>query len=709
MATQSDVRFEVAMEGARFEVVRFELQESLSALFRLSLELSSADMNVDADALLDGEAVFRIERNGATVREVHGIVTAFEQSEAGFRRTRYTVVVEPALARLALWHGSRIHQLQSVPELLAHRLKERRLHAHWQAGKAHAAREYCVQYRETDLAFFARNLAEEGLVWYFDAHAQSQLNITDRLPAGPHLEAPVRYVPDAGGDAEGPHLRQFAIGQQLAVTRTVQRDYTFKDPAYGLQHQAQAREGIGEYEHFDAPGRYKRDESGKPFTARKLAALRNEAITAQLQGDDARLWPGLGFTVEGEGFHESDDDFMRGADSSQRTLKPRDWRIVSMQHIGEQSTSQEEDSAAAPRGTHYAFSAVAVPAGTDWQPSCLPRPLMDGPQMAHVVGPPDEEIHTDEHGRVMVWFPWDRNGAKENSSCWMRVSQGWAGAGYGMFHLPRIGQEVIVSFLDGDPDQPLITGCAFNAAQRPPYALPRHKTRSTWKSQTHKGEGSNEIRFEDEAGQEEIHVHAQKDRNAVIEHDQTTRLGHDRGEDIGNDERIRIGHDRTETVGGNETLSIGQDRRESLGRDHRLEVGGSRQLTLGHDLIEEVGNLRQQTTATDWRSQTGGHFTHTVAGRVVVEAGQYLGQRTRSHEIGAARKVVMRGPGGTITLDDNGVRFDAIAIRIKGPVSIKDGGVGNALSITGNPADPVCVECLLKAIAEQRGVIKFGG
>ncbi|HEY0662261.1 MAG TPA: hypothetical protein VGD21_13185, partial [Lysobacter sp.] len=252
--------------------------------------------------------------------------------------------------------------------------------------------------------------------------------------------------------------------------------------------------------------------------------------------------------------------------------------------------------------------------------------------------------------------------------------------------LPRVGHEVIVSFLEGDPDQPIITGRAYHAANRPPYELPRHKTRTTFKSQTHKGEGYNELRFEDEAGQEEIFVHAQKDQNIVIEHDETTKVGHDRSEDVGNDETISIRHDRKESVGNDETLSIGQDRHETLGRDHFIDVARSRQLTITKDLIETVGNVRVEKTATDRKAETGGHYEHKVAGKVIVEAGEAITQRTRIVEINASERLVLRGPGGTVTIAADGINIEALEIRIKGTCKVEGGGVGNDLSVFGSPA-----------------------
>lgn len=495
VASQSDYRFRLQLaEGPSFDVVRFVLTEGLSQPFRLSLELSCFQHDIELDVLLDGPATFTIARNGQPVREVHGIVTAFEQGDTGFRRTRYRAVIEPPLVRLGLRHNSRIFQRVAVPAILKTLLDEQHVPAsslEMLRGGEHVQREYCVQHREQDLAFFQRLAGEEGLVYFFDARAESRLVLTDALLAGPSLPGldgalgTVAYQPSPGGDAAGPGLRRFAYRRQMASTRATRRDYSFKNPSYRFEHQARAVEGIGDYEHYDAPGRYKHDEAGKPFTRSRLSALRRDTTLAELEGDDARLWPGLAFALDG---HPS-------------SSLPRNWRVVGMRHEGEQSSGQEEDSVGAEQGSRYHCSGTAVPDNADWQPEPCPRPVMDGLQVAHVVGPPGEEIHTDEHGRVMVWFPWDREGPKENSSCWIRVSQGWAGASYGIMALPRIGHEVLVSFLDGDPDQPIVTGRSYHVTNRPPYELPNLKTLTTIKSQEHNGGGHNELLIDDTNGQ----------------------------------------------------------------------------------------------------------------------------------------------------------------------------------------------------------------
>src|SRR5438105_9250186 len=220
-----------------------------------------------------------------------------------------------------------------------------------------------------------------------------------------------------------------------------------------------------------------------------------------------------------------------------------------------------------------------------------PKPHVQGPQTAVVVGPSGDEIYTDKYGRVKVQFPWDRYGkTNENSSCWMRVSHPWAGKNWGMIAIPRIGQEVIVDFLEGDPDEPIITGRVYNAEQMPPYALPANMTQTGTKTRSTKGgdpSNFNEIRFEDKKGSEQLFIHAEKNQDIEVEHDETHWVGHDRKKTIDNDETTHIKHDRTETVDNNESISIGGNRTENVAKDESISIQKNRTESVGEN--ETVG------------------------------------------------------------------------------------------------------------------------
>ncbi|WP_175926996.1 type VI secretion system Vgr family protein [Burkholderia cepacia] len=689
MAIQSDLRFTFTVGDEAFEVVEFTLQEGLSDTFLLQVELASANPAIDFGEVLDRNGLLTIWQGGQPVRYVHGAISSFVQRDTGFRRTRYSAVVEPRLARLKLSSDWRIFQTLSVPEIATAVLKahNQTLDYEQRVTNEHLAREYCVQAGDTDYDFIERILREEGFFYAFQHKADGHRLIhCDRLFIfGRQQGEPVLYNPTPGGDQPQPCLRTFAYTENVRTARQVQRDYTFKSPRFpheypregtDLDHQSRG------YARYDYPGRYKHESSGKAFTQDRLRGHRRDARIALANGDDARLQPGVAFDLTGH----PREDMNRG------------WRPVSIVHHGVQYTSQAEEGADAQQGTHYRYEAVLVPDDAEWRAEPLPRPRIDGPQPATVVGPEGEEIYTDAYGRVKVQFPWDREGKyDEHSSCWIQVAQNWAGATWGHMAIPRIGQEVIVVNLDGDPDQPLIIGRAYNRLQLPPYELPRHKTRMTIKSQTHKGEGYNELRFEDEKDQEEIYVHAQKDQNIHVNHDETTFVGNDRNEQVEHDETIAIGNDRKETVGRDEQVTIGQDRRHDIGEDGFLTIGRNHTITTGKDHAEEVGNHRRDKTAANHTVDIGGHYEQRVQGRADLEAGQAIRHRTKVYEMHAAEAVVVKGPGGTVRIDSSGITLDAVAIRVKGPMTQQGGGDGNNLSLGSQILEGQQADCLERA------------
>ncbi|MEP0306249.1 type VI secretion system tip protein TssI/VgrG, partial [Marinobacter sp.] len=306
----------------------------------------------------------------------------------------------------------------------------------------------------------------------------------------------------------------------------------------------------------------------------------------------------------------------------------------------------------------------AIPADRTWRPQVEHRPLMDGPQVAIVTGPKGEEIHCDEHGRVKVRFPWDRYSKNdEHSSAWLRVSQGWAGGQYGFMALPRIGNEVIVSFLDGDPDQPIITGRTYHATNTPPYALPEHKTRTTLKTQTHKGEGSNELRFEDEADKEQIYVHAQKDLDLLTENNRT--------EVIKNDSHLTVDNHRKAHIKGNDHATVDGEKRESIGGDSSLTVNGSYHSKQGKNQLIEAGS----------------EIHHKAGMKIVIEAGA---------------EVTLKAGGSFVKVDPSGV-------TVSGPM-VKMNSGGEPGSGAGASAQvPEVPQLLSEGVAPNNDQAVLGG
>ena len=722
MPSQSDFyfTFQPLAGQSEFEVVSFELNEAISTPYQLNLELISFDDEVDFGQLLDKPVLFTIWRGERALRYVHGLVSTFSQGDTGFCRTRYRALVEPMLARAGLRSNWRIFQQKTVPQILEIMLQRLGiLHVQMNSSGEHQVREFCVQAGETDLAFIARLAAEEGFVYRFEhTPKQHMLLFTDRLLWLGQISRgviqrdddegfddddidpnQVLYRSNRGGDQAMPCLHRLRYSEQVRTARQVQRDYTFTNPAYRQEHRADAidlKHQSTAYEYFDYPGRYKRDAVGVPFTATRITALRHDARIAEVEGDDVRLQPGLSFTLIE---HPRDDLNVH-------------WRVINVHHEGTQFTSLQEEAAGAQQGTRYSQAAVLVPGRAEWRPAPLAKPRIDGPHMATVVGPPGEEIYCDSWGRVKVSFPWDRESENnEFSSCWVRVSQGWAGGSWGSMAIPRIGQDVIIQYVNADPDQPMITGRTYCGNQLPPYDLPEHKTRMTIKSQTHKGGGYNELRFEDELGRQEVFIHAERDQNNVVKHNETTQVGNDRAERVEQDETISIGRDRREDVAQDESLSIGQNRVHEIGNDDSLSIGRTHTIVTGQDRIEKVGNHRQDFTKANHTVEIGGHLEQVVAGHNLLQTGEAIRHTTKVYDIQVSESLTIRSPGGLLRIDGAGVTLDGVALAFRGPVSQQAVGSQRTTSTAGipEPGEPICLSCMLKAIADGHNMIRMGG
>ncbi|MGL5763277.1 MAG: type VI secretion system tip protein TssI/VgrG, partial [Plesiomonas shigelloides] len=331
------------------------------------------------------------------------------------------------------------------------------------------------------------------------------------------------------------------------------------------------------------------DPSGTAFTGYRLDALRADAMTGEGDSNAPQLMPGCAFSLS----------------EHPNGMLNNDWQVVRITHTGKQPQALEEEGGSSPTVYYNQFS--VIPAQTPWRALMPHKPMVDGPQIATVVGPEGEEIYCDEHGRVKLQFPWDRYGASnDQSSCWVRVSQGWAGGQYGMVAIPRIGHEVIVSFLEGDPDQPIVTGRTYHATNRPPYDLPAHKTRTVLRTETHQGEGFNELRFEDQAGQEEIYIHGQKDLNVLIENDVAWHIKHDEHRDIDNERVTRIK--------ANDHLTVEGEKRDQIKADYSLTVDASMHQKLGQALLVEAGQEVHVKAGMKVVLEAGAEITLKVGG-----------------------------------------------------------------------------------------------
>ncbi|MFJ5440924.1 type VI secretion system tip protein VgrG [Pectobacterium sp. CHL-2024] len=562
MANSTGLQFTVkvgALPASTFAVVDFQLSEALNQPFALSLNLASALPGIDFGTVLDQPCELLVWYEGELKRRVSGIISAFAQGDTGFRRTRYQAEVRPALWRLGLRTNARIFQAQKPEAIIGTLLEESGITDYAFALRhEHAQREYCVQYRESDLAFITRLAAEEGL-FFFHEFEEGKHRVVFADDAGALSKGPELFFNLATqGLSEGEYVRRFRYAETVSTAEVALKDYSFKTPAYGLLHSKMSGELAHQresYQHFDYPGRFKQDPSGKSFTGYRLDALRANAMTGSGESNAAMLMPGSSFTL---------------TEHPNPTLNSG-WQLVAITHSGQQPQALEEESGGEP--TTYSNSFEVISAKSTWRADLPYKPMVDGPQIATVVGPAGEEIYCDEYGRIKLQFPWDRYGASnDQSSCWVRVSQGWAGGQYGLIAIPRIGHEVIVSFLEGDPDQPIVTGRTFHATNPSPYPLPANKTRTSLRTSTHKGAGFNELRFEDQAGQEEVFIHAQKDMNTVVLNNRSTTVTADHTESVGGNQAVSVVKDQSTEIQGQQSIAVTKNRNTVVDDNDSLQV-----------------------------------------------------------------------------------------------------------------------------------------
>ncbi|GIA23053.1 type VI secretion system tip protein TssI/VgrG [Vibrio cholerae] len=608
------LQFQLKVDGLEDEslVVRgFEGQESLSDSvwrsepcygFRYQVDLASALSNLTAEQFVDQTAHLTILRDGQVVQQINGIVRQFSKGDTGHRHTFYSLTLVPALERLSLRSNSRIFQQQSVPEIISILLQEMGIEDYAFALKRECAqREFCVQYRETDLQFLHRIAAEEGLVYSYLHEAQKHtLLFTDSSDSQPKLAKPVPYNALAGGEINLPYVVDLQFKTTAQVSHTELKDYSFKKPAYGFTQRTQGKDIAYQqpnYEHFDAPGRYKDDANGKAFSQIRLEYLRRDALLADAKSDEPLLLAGVRFDLQ---------------DHLDLAMN-RDWLVVQANHQGTQPQALQEEGGAG--ATTYSNQLKLIPAHITWRARPCAKPQVDGPMIATVVGPQGEEIYCDNFGRVKVHFPWDRySSSNEKSSCWVRVAQEWAGSQYGSMAIPRVGHEVIVSFLNGDPDQPIITGRTYHATNTAPYALPDHKTKTVLRTETHQGQGYNELSFEDQAGSEQILLHAQKDWDALIEHDHTEVIRHD--------QHLTVDNDRFTRIQRNQHLTVEGEVRSKIALDSSHEVGASLQHKVGQRIAVEAGKEISLKSGAKIVVEAGAELTLKAGGSFVkVDAG----------------------------------------------------------------------------------------
>ncbi|TDR44601.1 type VI secretion system secreted protein VgrG [Pseudomonas brenneri] len=552
--------------------------EELGRLFSYELQLNSLDANIDLNQLLGKPMSVGLQLADGGERYFHGIVARCSQNIDQGQFASYQVTLRPWLWLLSRTSDCRIFQNLSIPQIIKQVFRDLGFSDFEDAlSRPYREWEYCVQYRETSFDFVSRLMEQEG-IYYFFRHEQDRHVLVLADAYGAHTTVPgytsVPYYPKDEQQRERDHMHNWHLAQQVQPGSLELNDYDFQRPSASIDvRSAMPRpHTAGDYPLYDYPGTYVKSEDGEHYARTRIEALQTLHEQVEFSGNARGLGSGHLFSLTG--FSRRDQN--------------REYLILAARYY---ITQERLESGGGAASAQFDSSLTCIDAQQSFRPLAnTHRPIVKGPQTALVVGPKGEEIWTDQYGRVKVHFYWDRHDqSNENSSCWIRVSQSWAGKNWGSMQIPRIGQEVIVSFLEGDPDRPIITGRVYNAEQTVPYDLPENATQSGMKSRSSKG-GSpanfNEIRMEDKKGLEQLYIHAERNQDIVVEVDESHSVGHDRNKSIGHNETVTIGNNRLRIVKQEDVLSVGQKKTDSISQSYVVEVGENLRLVCGQSILE---------------------------------------------------------------------------------------------------------------------------
>lgn len=710
-------------------LTEFRGEEGLGQLFEIQLKLASQDPNIELKKLIGKPVTVTLQLTDAIAsseeRYFHGYVTDFEHTGMDGGLAIYEATARPWIAFMDRRQDIRIFQEQTVEEILIAVFQRYRKFGDVEIRllKPTANRSYCTQYKETDLAFALRLIQEEGLFFYFehkkDAHT---LIITDTSTNAQPISGRspmLRYSTDEILDDEQV-VTSFVARRQLTSGSTMLKTADYKAPAARrlVERDTGINQGeVDNYEVYDYLGAHGFPDSDR---GEQLARFRTEALAAHSKffvGSThcRRIEPDRYVQIEAHYDHE------------RAQPEDRQFLVTWVRHHGTNNYQAQ------PGVATYTNEFRCIRKKIPYRPLLtIPRPAIIGVQTATVVGPQGQEIYTDELGRVKVQFPWDRLGkSDQGSSCWVRVSQPWASAGFGMIQLPRVGDEVVIVFGDGNPDRPLIISSVYNARNTPPWSLPANATQSGILTRSSTGgdvNTANALRFEDRKGQEEVWLHAEKDQRIEVENDESHSVGVDRQKSVGQDEKAQIGRNWTLSTGGIKVETVGLASVQSVGLGKMLNVGLAYNVNVGGlflrnvvlQMASTVGMSRTDRVVQDWTAHVGHTYTLTVRGKAVGDAvkkdqdapldvspdfSPQLPDHVTSADsnqiritdqgqasLSGSSTAQLIGPGGTVTIDAAGIHLKGKGIYLEGPVTQSGGSAKGLAPVT--EAD--CAECAKK-------------
>lgn len=538
--SKSSFAFEVSDSPFETKVVNFEVIEKLSHPFEVTVFLASEE-DITFNDMIGKEALLTLFSNEAD-RHFHGIIRKFYHSGNYGRFNLYTATVVPSLWLLSLEEDCRIFQNQKLTSIISTILIDSDITAdrfEFRLKNKEIEKKYCVQYRETDLNFISRILAEEGIYYFFE-HGRDKHVIVFADDPNAHIpisgQSVVGYNPTASMVAEKECIHSFDYSQRIRSDVFAHTNFNFKQPSVDLESKHQPGESQ-KRKIYEYPANCGDTERGR-FLA-KIRLQERTAFKEKAEGSSycSRFTPGFTYILSDYSVDAFNGEYL----------------LVEVKHFGQQPQSFEENASEGESG--YSNSFMCIPYSVTYRPARIEKPYVKGLQSAIVVGPPGEEIYSDKYGRVKVQFHWDREGQRDDkSSCWLRIGQTWSGNGWGMISIPRVGDEVLVDFIDGDPDRPIIVGSVNNAESPALYALPANKTQSGIRTRSYPNGGLDnyhELRFEDKKGSEEIYLQSEKDWNILVKNN--------KGQTVGNNETLTVKSSRSKSIGGSQNETVGGD------------------------------------------------------------------------------------------------------------------------------------------------------
>ncbi|HSE91341.1 MAG TPA: type VI secretion system tip protein TssI/VgrG [Candidatus Binatia bacterium] len=618
--------------------------EGISQLFNFRLELASEKAPIGLESIIGQPVTVSMTLSDGSKRYFNGFASQFGQTGQDAQAIYYYAEMVPWLWFLSQTSDCRIFQNKTVPEIVTQILQEFGFRDFRSALQGtYERQDVLMQYCETDFDFISRLMEQVGIFYFFE-HGQGKhtLVLADNPAAHPVVPVTPRlaFQPAAGSGGRGDVVTRLALRREWRPGKYAMNDYNFEVPSMNLVATSESAPEVGgnrRYELYEHPGDYREKTRGEVLARIRMQEI--ESTSQIFNGTSAGRGMSAGYRFALVGHPRQDLN--------------QTYVITALQHEAELTAAGAEI---------YTNQFMAIPHSVPFRPLRLtPQPIVRGLETGVVVGPKGEEIFVDEYGRVKVQFHWDRQGKNdENSSGWIRVAQPWAGKQRGTFFVPRIGDEVLIDFLHGDLRRPTVVGSVYNGEDKPPVSLPAGQTITTIKSSSTKGGGgSNELRFEDKKGSEEIYLHGQKDARTVIEHDQY--------EAIGNNKTLNVGNNRSETIGKAQALTIGAAYQLTVGTTLNERIGSDKQIAVGGALSETVGKDLRLNIGTDGRLIVGRKFSLAAGNGITIEA-------QKSISISAGDELTINCGQASIVLQKNGdisITGKEVSVKASGNIVLK--------------------------------------